>query len=417
MHLMLIAHILIKNFLGKSKEVFNKTNMNTEIKICKQCILKSITPGIEINEEGLCSECSDYLNRPKPNYQKYVEEMEKRFKEVKKAKKMYDAIVCFSGGKDSAYLLYMLKNKYQLNVLACGVIHPFLNSLSSNNMEEVTKKLNIDLIKFYVDEGLFKQVIKLGILKRGELGIDELLHGCCLCTTFHYVIPYKLAIKMGIPYFITGIDSSQSGVPLLIDGKDVKLRIENRQQFPFYFLGIFRSILGESFNGSIYDFDNVDGEFPTEIVPHTFMGYDYNKNINELNEAGILSKEKSHSLITNCSAHHFFSYFAFKNFNCHSYEKIIANGLRIGSPSPIDQFGGIKHREQFSREETLNIIENYKDLLFFIAMNPQIYEKDLNKLFKKYEIFTNLMGKDKLMYMIKDMQKIHYYSKYFDIKL
>ena len=104
--------------------------MVQDIKVCKKCVLKSSIPGISINKDGLCSECVRYerirkyikqtlataCDKNKHNVERgsnmYVKKMEELFEQAKKKKRMYDVIVPFSGGKDCAYVLYLLKKKY-----------------------------------------------------------------------------------------------------------------------------------------------------------------------------------------------------------------------------------------------------------------------------------------------------------------
>ena len=58
----------------------------------------------------------------------------------RKQGKYYDIAVMYSGGKDSSFLLYLLKEVYKLRVIACFVDNGFENNCVWENIENFTKK-------------------------------------------------------------------------------------------------------------------------------------------------------------------------------------------------------------------------------------------------------------------------------------
>src|SRR5947209_2785043 len=88
---------------------------------CKNCLLPSSVPGSEIDTSGLCAQCRAYRTFDHAAEEKArlarEADLEKALKDAR-GKGEYDCLVCFSGGKDSAYLLYRLKHEYGLRVLA-----------------------------------------------------------------------------------------------------------------------------------------------------------------------------------------------------------------------------------------------------------------------------------------------------------
>ena len=52
--------------------------MSNKIKMCKCCIMHSRIPGITINKEGICSDCTDFMDEEKNNTEEMVQKYEKK---------------------------------------------------------------------------------------------------------------------------------------------------------------------------------------------------------------------------------------------------------------------------------------------------------------------------------------------------
>ena len=122
------------------------------MRICKKCILPENFKEVTFNEEGICSYCQNNSTVGKKV------DISENFKSEKRAeidkiisenrgKAQYDCVVGFSGGKDSTYLLWKLKNEYNLNILAVVVDHGFFPSITAENIDIVQRKLKIDVMK------------------------------------------------------------------------------------------------------------------------------------------------------------------------------------------------------------------------------------------------------------------------------
>lgn len=116
--------------------------MKKHIKTCNKCILPATYPGITFNENGVCSYCDVYENRWL-NWK----EKEKEFITIlnKNQSGKYNAIVGFSGGKDSTFVLHKIVNDYGVkNILAFTYDNGFLSDGAKDNIQKTIKKLGID---------------------------------------------------------------------------------------------------------------------------------------------------------------------------------------------------------------------------------------------------------------------------------
>jgi predicted PP-loop superfamily ATPase len=103
-----------------------------KMKICNICISSS--------ENEICDICLNH----KQAVQKVLGE-ETLFSELEKyrGKSEYDCAVAFSGGKDSSYVLYRLKEKYKLRILAITGEDYISSKQAWKNRFQVTQKLGV----------------------------------------------------------------------------------------------------------------------------------------------------------------------------------------------------------------------------------------------------------------------------------
>jgi N-acetyl sugar amidotransferase len=169
-----------------------------EYKICSRCIIDTSVPAVKFNEKGECNFCKihDMLDKRFP----LNEESRQRFKKlvdkikVKGGKSKYDCVVGISGGRDSTYTLYLLK-QLGLRLLAVHFNDGFGNPVAGENMKKASKKLNIDLLTVTSDWRESKD-LKLAFLKAStpelelgsDIGIATALYGTALKENVNYII-------------------------------------------------------------------------------------------------------------------------------------------------------------------------------------------------------------------------------------
>ena len=107
---------------------------------CSQCLLPNTYPGVVFNEDGVCNHCLNFKEQELIGEEAFYN----KIKSVKGGE--YDCILGISGGKDSCYVAYLAKEKFNLNALAVCYDFPFLVDLARENIKRVTDSLDIDLL-------------------------------------------------------------------------------------------------------------------------------------------------------------------------------------------------------------------------------------------------------------------------------
>ncbi len=173
------------------------------MKRCKKCGLPEIYTNIRFNAEGICNYCEFYeshrdeLEDKQKLEQIFLQKMEEGKKKAKEAGSKYDCLAGFSGGKDSTYIIYQLKEKYGMRVLAFTFDNGFSTEYGKNNIKNALEKLKVDHITFSMnDEKLRKQYTAC---------VNMMQNFCSVC--FHYMHYYS--------YLFAG----QNKIPLIINGR------------------------------------------------------------------------------------------------------------------------------------------------------------------------------------------------------
>ena len=144
------------------------------IKRCKKCLLPETFPFIEFDINGVCNICNNYVkkNQPKP-----IEELKELVEPYRKKDGSPDILVPFSGGRDSTYVLHIVKNILKMNPIAFTYDWGMVTDLGRRNIARVTGKLGVENIIVSADIHWKRENIRKNItawLKNPELGMIPL---------------------------------------------------------------------------------------------------------------------------------------------------------------------------------------------------------------------------------------------------
>jgi N-acetyl sugar amidotransferase len=183
--------------------------------VCTRCVMDSSDPLIEFDLDGFCNNCKEAINKlqSKP-YSLNEEEKEVEFEKlIKKIKadgvgKKYDCLIGLSGGVDSTYVAYILRKK-GLRCLAIHLDNGWNSELSVMNIENICKKLNIDLFTKVLNWSEFKS-LQIAFLKSSTPDSEVPTDHAIFASLF------ENAISFNIKYILTGSNlSSESILPIM----------------------------------------------------------------------------------------------------------------------------------------------------------------------------------------------------------
>lgn len=168
---------------------------------CTFTIMDNIAdPDITFDENGICNYVHEYKKAELDVLTGAVgEEKLKQLAGTIKAKgrnKKYDCLIGLSGGVDSTYVAYLVK-KLGLRPLAVHLDNGWNSELAVMNIENIIKKLDIDLYTLVVDWQEFKD-IQVSYLKASVVDIEVVSDHAIFATM------YQLARQHGIEFMISG---------------------------------------------------------------------------------------------------------------------------------------------------------------------------------------------------------------------
>ncbi len=153
-------------------------------------------PEIVFDESGNCNHCNKVETFIKPQWLPNTEgeqRLAKIVQDIKSAKSdnKYDCIIGLSGGVDSSYLAYIAKTKLGLNPLAVHVDGGWNSDEAVSNIENLTKKLGIDLYTVVVNWQEMKD-LQLAFLKAAVANQDVPQDHAFFAGLYSFSVKYKI---------------------------------------------------------------------------------------------------------------------------------------------------------------------------------------------------------------------------------
>jgi N-acetyl sugar amidotransferase len=171
--------------------------------ICNNCVLDTSVVGIRLDNKGICQYCNQFFEERSQMILSPSEKNKKLEKFINLIKsdgknKPYDCIIGLSGGVDSSYVAWLLK-QHGIRPLAVHFDNGWNTEIAVGNIEHICQKLNIELFTYVVDWEEFKD-LQLSFLKAGvanaEIPTD---HGI-------FATLYNLANKFKVKYIVDGLN-------------------------------------------------------------------------------------------------------------------------------------------------------------------------------------------------------------------
>lgn len=168
------------------------------MKYCKNCLMPDTRPHIIFNEDGICQACKNYkIKKVTVDWNSRWEKLKDFCDKYRGSDGIYDCIIAVSGGKDSHFITYTIKEKLNMNPLLVCVADPFTHSeVGIYNLNNLGENFGCDIIVFNISRTTFRKATKIGFEELGEpLRFIE---------AAIYTVPFKISIALNIPLIFFG---------------------------------------------------------------------------------------------------------------------------------------------------------------------------------------------------------------------
>jgi len=175
-------------------------------KICSNCIMDTSDPNINFDDDGVCDYCRNYQKNILPSWNTGALGYEKLMRLADKIKangrgKDFDCIIGLSGGLDSSYTAYVVKEVMGLRPLLFHVDAGWNTDQAVSNIEKLVDGLGLDLFTEVINWQEMKD-LQLAFL-RSQIPDQDLPQDAAFFSAL-----YKFARKHRIKFVLTGANYS-----------------------------------------------------------------------------------------------------------------------------------------------------------------------------------------------------------------
>lgn len=317
-----------------------------EYERCTRCVLSKHFPRIKFDEEGVCNYCRQTDSLIK--YDDVIAEAKQQIQELfakRDPNREYDAIVCYSGGKDSTYTLQLAVEKYQLKVLAFTLDNGFISGTAWANIRRVVETLGVDHWIYRPNAKHYNAIAKASAENDiyNKKTLTRISAVCNSCISMVNTAALKMALEKDIPFILAGFTLGQIPANSIVYKNHVKFLAESRA-------------------GSIRKLKEKAGEFVTNYlsIPDAIVKdidqYPHNVNIlcvEDITEEEIVKKIQVlewsspgdvDGCSSNCMLNTFNNYIHERIFDYNPYEMELSHLIRRGLLSRHEALEKINQR-------------------------------------------------------------------------
>ena len=194
---------------------------------CKRCLYDSNHPlGLVIDEEGICSGCRIHEEKNSLDWSQRFKKLKKITNSYKSKTAKYDCIVPVSGGKDSYFIIDMVKNKLGMKPLLVSYNKMFNSKEGIDNIANLRIKFDCDFIQKNVNPSILKKITRKTLYKYG----NPYWH----CIAGETVFPVQMAVQLKIPLIIWGAHQGLEQVGMFSHIDEVEMTRRYRQDHDLF---------------------------------------------------------------------------------------------------------------------------------------------------------------------------------------
>jgi tRNA(Ile)-lysidine synthase TilS/MesJ len=301
------------------------------MRICSRCVLPETFPGITFGRGGVCNFCRESDRREsRPGRDDHFGEKLGRLIRETKGRGAYDALMSYSGGKDSTYVLSMVRRVFGLRVLALTFDNGFIPDVTLANIRNVVDRLGVDHLLFRPRFDILRRVF-LACAAGDIFPRTALARASSICTACMAIVKFtglRLALEKDIPLVFFGWSPGQ--IPL--SSSIIKLNSMIVRPMQEVVLGPLERAVGQEIRELFLDKSQLGegSSFPYIISPLAFLEYDEKRIFGHARRLGWKIPPGVDANSTNCTLNSFAIAVHQDRLKFHPYAPELAKLVRTG---------------------------------------------------------------------------------------
>lgn len=168
------------------------------MKYCKKCLMPDTRPGI-IFFEGICAACINFEKQKTTNWNNRMQELKILCDKYRGCNgNGYDCAIAISGGKDSHFQTYIMKEVMKMNPVLLTVGNIDWTETGRKNLNNISEAFGCDIIMLHPNRDVARKMFKKALVELGSPSwyLDSLI----------YAFPVRMAINLGMKLLVYGED-------------------------------------------------------------------------------------------------------------------------------------------------------------------------------------------------------------------
>ncbi|WP_320416629.1 N-acetyl sugar amidotransferase [Candidatus Nitrosotenuis chungbukensis] len=161
------------------------------MKYCKKCLMPDTRPGLKFDDDGVCYACINFEKQKHTDWEERWKQLEKLCDKYRGCNgDGYDCAIAVSGGKDSHFQTYVMKEKLGMNPVLLSVGNIEWTETGWKNINNLSDSFGCDIIMFHPNVNVARKMFKKAFEKLGSPTwyMDYLM----------YAYPVRMSMQLGV---------------------------------------------------------------------------------------------------------------------------------------------------------------------------------------------------------------------------
>jgi N-acetyl sugar amidotransferase len=192
--------------------------------LCRRCLYPASHPlGITFDAEGICSGCRVHEEKDRLDWTERELRLAKLLDGYRgRTRGRYDCVVPVSGGRDSFFVVHLVRKVYGLNPLLVVYNRHYNTRAGIFNLERLRTAFGCDIITLTLDPERVRRMMRAGLSQRGSFHWHTLAG--------HTVFPVQQAVRLKIPLVIWGAHQGLEQVGMFSHLDEVEMNRRYRHE-------------------------------------------------------------------------------------------------------------------------------------------------------------------------------------------